>query len=88
MFKKCLENTKFLCFIGGAAAAVIGGKILKSKKTRELCVKGLAEGMKMKHDARVAFENLKEDAEDIYYDAANISEEDEILDCEDSEENA
>ena len=42
MLKDVLKSTKFLCFIGGAAAAVIGGKVLKCEKTRELCVQGLA----------------------------------------------
>ena len=79
MLKKCLESTKLLCFIGGAAAAVIGGKILKSKKARELCVKGLAGGMKFKHDAQTAMQNLKEDAQDIYYDAMNEASEDDII---------
>lgn len=80
MLKKILENTKVLCFIGGAAAAVIGGKILKCPKTRELCVKGLAEGMKMKHDAQTAMQNIKEDAQDIYYDAMNEASEDDTID--------
>ena len=78
MFKKFIENTKVLCFIGGAAAAVIGAKILKCPKTRELCVKGLAGGMKMKHDAQTAMQNLKEDAQDVYFDAMNEASQDDI----------
>ncbi|MBO5561428.1 MAG: DUF1490 domain-containing protein [Firmicutes bacterium] len=69
MLKDVLKSTKFLCFVGGAAAAFICGKIAKCEKTRELCVHGLAKGMKLKHDAQTAVQNLKEDAQDVYYDA-------------------
>lgn len=85
MLKKCLTSAKFLCFAAGAAAAVVGGKILKCEKTRELCVKGLAKGMKAKHDAQTAIQNLKEDAQDIYYDAVMESDIDEA-DDEEAEE--
>ena len=74
MLKKVLKSAEFLCFIGGAAAAVIGGKILKCGKTRELCVQGLAKGMKLKHDAQTTMQNIKEDAQDLYYDAMNEAE--------------
>ncbi|MBR6399666.1 MAG: DUF1490 domain-containing protein [Firmicutes bacterium] len=69
MLKDVLTSEKFLCFIGGIAAAVVGTKVLKCEKTRELCVQGLAKGMKFKHDTRTAVQNLKEDAQDVYYDA-------------------
>lgn len=69
MLKKCFENTKIVCFACGAVAALIGRKILKSQKTRELCVKGLASGMKLKRDAEVTLQNIREDAQDMYYDA-------------------
>ncbi len=36
------KNEKVLSFIGGAAAVIVGSKILKMPKTRELCVKGIA----------------------------------------------
>ena len=78
MFEKCLKSAKFLCFVGGAAAAVIGGEILKSKTARDICVKSLAKGMKIKHDAQAAMQNLKEDAQDIYYDAMQEADTDDI----------
>ena len=63
------KNEKLLTFIGGAAAAVVGTKILKAKKTRELCVKGLACGITAKNNAEAAVQSIKEDAEDICHDA-------------------
>ncbi|WP_295212021.1 DUF1490 domain-containing protein [Ruminococcus sp.] len=75
---KCFKDEKFWCAVGGAAALVVGKKIVKAKKTRELAVTGLAKGMKLKSDAQTALRNMKDEASDICYDAkveAGISEE-------------
>lgn len=69
MLSKCLKDCKFICFACGAIAAVAGKKILKSEKTRQACVQGLAKGMKLKHDAQATLQNIKEEAQDICYDA-------------------
>lgn len=63
------KNKNFLCALGGAAAVVAGKKILTAKKTRELAVSGLAHGMKFTHDAKEKFQNLKDEAADLCYDA-------------------
>ncbi len=63
------KNEKFLCALGGAAAVIVGKKILTAKKTRQLAVSGLAKGMKLSHDAKEAFQNMKDEASDICYDA-------------------
>jgi len=77
MWSKCFKNEKFLCFVGGVAAATLGVKTLKSDKTRNLCVKGLAKGMKLQKDAQEAFQNMKEDASDICFDAKQQAESEE-----------
>lgn len=74
MLTKCLKSCKFICFTCGAVTAIIGGKILKSDKTRKACVQGLAKGMKIKHDAQVTLQNMKEEAQDICYDAMQEAE--------------
>ena len=66
---KCFKNQKVWCAIGGAAAVIVGKKILTAKKTRELAVTGLAKGMKLQKDAKAAFQNMKDEASDICYDA-------------------
>ena len=63
------KNQKFLCALGGAAAVIVGKKILTAKKTRQLAVSGLAKGMKLSHDAKEVFQNMKDEASDICYDA-------------------
>ena len=68
MFERC-KNPKYLCFVGGAAAAVVGYKVLKSQKARQLCVAGMAKGMKLQQDAQVALQNMKEDAQDLCHEA-------------------
>lgn len=65
----CLKNEKFLYFVGGIAAAVVGVKALKSGTTRELCVAGLAKGMKLQKDAQAVLQTMKEEAQDLCYDA-------------------
>ena len=49
---KCFKNEKLWCAIGGAAALVIGKKILTAETTRKLAVSGLAKGMKLQSDAK------------------------------------
>ena len=53
------KNEKVLSFIGGAAAVIVGSKILKMPKTRELCVKGLAGGITAKNNVSAAIQNIK-----------------------------
>lgn len=66
-----LKDCRVLCFAGGIAAAIVGKKILKCEKTREICVTGLAKGLKFKEDAQETLKNMKEDAEDLCYEARN-----------------
>ena len=63
------KNEKLWLVLAGAAGAIIGGKILKSPKTRELAVNGLAKGMMLRDDAKEELTNIKEEAEDICYEA-------------------
>ena len=78
-----LKNEKVLCFIGGVATATYGVKLLKSDKTRRVCVNGLAKCMKLQKDAQTAFQNVKEEAQDVCYDAAQKSAQ---CDCCDASE--
>ncbi|MBR0530217.1 MAG: DUF1490 domain-containing protein [Ruminococcus sp.] len=65
----CLKNEKLWCAVGGAAAVILGKKVVKAKKTREICVSGLAKGMKLKADAQECFRSMKDEANDICCDA-------------------
>ena len=56
---KCFKNEKLWYAVGGAAAMVIGKKIITAKKTRELAVSGLAKGMKLQNDAKATFQNMR-----------------------------
>ena len=80
-----LKNEKLLCFVGGVVAATYGVKALKSDKTRKACVSGLAKCIKLQNDAQETFKNMKEEAEDICYDAKVAAD---LTDTEtDTEEN-
>lgn len=65
----CLKNEKFLYFVGGIAAATLGVKAITSQTARKACVTGLARGMKIHREAQAAFQTMKEDAQDLCYDA-------------------
>jgi hypothetical protein len=72
---KCLKNEKVIYGLVGATVVVVGKKIVTAKKTRELVVSGLAKCMKLNHDAKEVFQNVKDEASDICYDAKVESEE-------------
>ncbi len=71
-----LKNEKFLYFVGGVLAATYGVKAAKSEKTRKVCVNGLAKCIKLQNDAQETFKNMKEEAQDICYDAKQAAEND------------
>ncbi len=56
-------------FIMGVIAAVIGARFLKSKTAHKLAVRGTAEGLRLKSDALRKFEEIREEAQDIYEEA-------------------
>jgi hypothetical protein len=67
--KKILESCGLLAFAGGAVAALIVPKILKSDCVRKAAVHAVAKGMRLQNDALCAFEEIREDAQDIYHEA-------------------
>lgn len=56
-------------FVGGLLTALVGKEILKSSQVRNTVVKTMAKGMKMQKDAQTYIQNMKEDAEDLCYEA-------------------
>lgn len=67
----CLvKNQKLVCYVGGLATAYIGKKLLASTKVRNACVSTLAEGMKLKNEVESYVQNIKDEAQDLCYDAA------------------
>ena len=68
---ECLKNNaKLVCYVGGVATAVIGKKVLGSSKFRETCVATLAKGMTLQKDVENYVQNIKDEAQDLCYDAA------------------
>jgi hypothetical protein len=67
--KKVLDRYGLLAFIGGAVAAVIAPKVLKSNCVRKAAVRAVAKGMQLQDSAVSAFEEIREDAQDIYCEA-------------------
>lgn len=78
--KNIFKNEKFWLVAAGAAGVIVGKKILTAKKTRELAVTGLAKGMKFTSDAKETFQNMRDEAQDLCYEAkeqAGLNEVDE-----------
>lgn len=66
-----------LIFAGGLLAGAAAKKVLENGTIRNLAVEGVAKGMKLKKSTQATLENLKEDAQDIRYDASRKVEEEE-----------
>ncbi|MCU6761120.1 Uncharacterised protein [uncultured Roseburia sp.] len=66
---KFYKNMKFICFASGVLAALVGTKLVKDKTVRKACVATMAKGMKVQKNAQEAFQNMKEEAEDLCYEA-------------------
>jgi hypothetical protein len=64
------EHKHALLFAGGIATAIIGYKVLTSKTTKDIATKGMAGVISAKKDAEETFQDMKENAEDIVYDAS------------------
>ena len=61
------EKTKY--FALGVLTATAGVKFLKSRTFHDNCVKAVAQGMKLREDATASITKIKEDAEDIRFEA-------------------
>ena len=68
MFEQ-FKNDKTKYFALGVLAATAGVKFLKSKMFHDNCVKAVAQGMKLREDATASIAKIKEDAEDIRFEA-------------------
>ena len=66
---KIFKNEKLMYMLAGAAAIVVGKKIVTVETTRKAAVNSIAKGMKIRDDAKCVFQNMKDEAEDICYDA-------------------
>jgi len=72
--KNVFKNEKVRFFAIGALAATAGVKFLKSETFRKGCVKTVAGGMKIREDAASSIAKIKEDAQDVCYEAKMTTE--------------
>jgi uncharacterized protein DUF6110 len=70
---KIIKHKNLLLFAGGAASAIAAKKILKSETTKKFCVKTIAKVMEFQDQAEEAFQDVKDNAEDIRYEAKEKS---------------
>ena len=69
MIKNLLMNPHFQFFVGGFVVGTLGLKALKSEKSRNLCINGLAKFIMVQKSLKESYENMKEEALDICHDA-------------------
>jgi hypothetical protein len=81
--KKCLDAGSLAAFAGGVAAAIAVPRILKSKCARKAAVYTMAKGLQLQEDAVSLFDELREDAQDLYYEAKGQGKDDS---CEEKED--
>jgi hypothetical protein len=65
-----LTDKYVIGFGAGVAAAVIGCKVYKSKAFRKAAANILAQWMNLRDEAKFTVAKIKEEAEDIYAEAA------------------
>lgn len=63
------EHKTALIFAAGIATALIGKKVIESQTAKELTTKAMAGVISAKKDAEETFQDIKENAEDIVFDA-------------------
>ncbi len=66
---KFITKEKKLIFAAGAATGIAVLGLMKTKKARQLAVKGVAGGIMLKDKVLESANNLKEEAEDICAEA-------------------
>lgn len=66
----CVEHKHALIFAAGIATALIGKKVLESKAVKDATTQGMAAVMSAKKDAEECFQDMRENAEDIVFDAS------------------
>lgn len=69
----CVDHAHALLYVGGAATVVAGKAILKSNGFRKACVATVANGIKTRRTVESYVQDVKDEAMDICYDAAEMA---------------
>ena len=85
-YDKCMEHKHALIFLGGIATAVVGKKILEAETTKNACTNAMAKVLAVKSEAEEAFQDIKDNAEDIALDAKEAKKEKILVDVADDEQ--
>ncbi len=70
---KWITKERKLIFVAGAATGLAVFKFFKTKKARELAVKGVAGGLMLKDKLLETAANIKEEADDICTEAKAVA---------------
>ncbi len=70
---KFITKQHKLIFAAGAATGLAVLSVLKTKKVRELAIKGVASGIMMKDKVLENVSNIKEEADDIVAEAKVVA---------------
>ena len=77
-FEKLYEHKHALIFVGGIAAGLIGKHIIESETTKKVAARGMAKVLMAKSEAEEAFQDMKDEAEDINVEAREIKKEKQV----------
>jgi hypothetical protein len=67
------SKTSVLTFLGGAAAAIVAGKFVKSKAAHDLAVRGVVGALKIEEAVVSTAENIRAEAVAVYNQARETS---------------
>ncbi len=77
----CFKKDCISCFAVGAVAGILGLKLVKTEKARNLAVQGIAQGMMAKDCAMEELTNLREEAEEICREAREVAKKKSDCNC-------
>lgn len=63
--EKVMKQKELLLFAGGAVSAIAVKKIIESDAAKKFCTNTVAKVMEIQNNAEEAFQNMKDDAEEI-----------------------
>lgn len=78
LLRHLIKSKKTHFFLAGVATTILAPVVAKSPCMRKAVVKTMAKGMELQKQAQVSYENMKEEAADMVYEARIKAEEEKV----------
>lgn len=89
LLRHLIKSKKTHFFLAGVATTLVAPVVAKAPCLRKAVVKTMAKGMELQKQAQISYENMKEEAADLVYEAKMKAEDEKIKTaCEACNQNA